>query len=126
MQLNPKVKFMVNLTVIIPNYNGKHFLKECFKSLMNQNYSFEVIIVDNASEDGSVEYIEKNYPEFILIQNKENLGFAAAVNQGINLSKTEYIFLLNNDVELEADCIPNIVNCLEKDDKTFAATSKMV
>ncbi|MDO9045715.1 MAG: glycosyltransferase family 2 protein [Methanobacteriaceae archaeon] len=117
---------MVNLTVIIPNYNGKHFLKECFESLMNQDYSFEVIIVDNASEDGSIAYIEKNYPEFVLIQNKKNLGFAAAVNQGINRSQTEYVFLLNNDVELEADCIPSIVNCLEKDDKTFAVTSKMV
>jgi len=117
---------MVNLTVVIPNYNGKHFLKECFESLMNQDYSFDVIIVDNASEDGSVEYIEKNYPEFSIIQNKENLGFAAAVNQGINRSQTEYVFLLNNDVELEPDCISNIVDCLEKDDKTFAVTSKMV
>ncbi len=117
---------MVNLTVIIPNYNGKHFLKECFQSLKNQNYSFEVIIVDNASEDGSIEYIKKNYPEFILIQNKENLGFASAINQGINLSKTDYVFLLNNDVELEPDCISNIVGCLEKDDKTFAVTSKMI
>jgi GT2 family glycosyltransferase len=117
---------MVNLAIIIPNYNGKHFLKECFESLKNQNYPFDVIVIDNASEDGSIEYIKENYPEFILIQNKKNLGFATAVNQGINLSKSEYVFLLNNDVELETDCIPSIVDCLEKDDKTFAVTSKMV
>lgn len=117
---------MVNLTVIIPNYNGKHFLKECFESLKNPNYSFEVIIVDNASEDGSVEYIKKNYPEFILIQNKMNLGFASAINQGIKVSKTDYVFLLNNDVELEPDCISNIMDCMEKDENIFAATSKMI
>ncbi|MDP3034340.1 MAG: glycosyltransferase family 2 protein [Methanobacteriaceae archaeon] len=116
----------MNLTVIIPNYNGKHFLKECFESLKNQDYSFEVIIVDNASEDGSIEYIQENYPKFILIQNKKNLGFAAAINQGINLSKSKYVFLLNNDVELESGCISNIVDCLEKDENIFAVTSKMV
>ena len=115
------------LSVIIPNFNGKQFLKTCLDSIKNQNYSFyNVIIVDNASSDGSVQYIHENYPEFTLIQNKENLGFAAAVNQGIKSSSSEYIFLLNNDVELEQDSISNLLKCIKKDKNIFGVSSKMI
>ena len=98
-----------SLTVIIPNYNGEYFLKQCFESLKNQDISFKVIIIDNASEDGSSQYIKENYPEYTIIQNQENLGFATAVNQGIKASYTDYVFLLNNDVELEKNCISNLL-----------------
>ena len=115
------------LSIIVPNFNGKQFLKICFDSILNQNYSsYEIIIVDNGSSDGSVQYINENYPEFTLIQNKENLGFAAAVNQGIKASNADYIFLLNNDVELETDCISNLLKCIEKDKNIFAVSSKMI
>lgn len=117
---------MANLTVIIPNYNGKYFLEGCFGSLKNQDYSFDVTIVDNGSGDGSVEYIKENHPEFTLIENQDNLGFSKAVNQGIKASKTDYVFLLNNDVELEAGCISNLMNCIMDDDDNFAVASKMV
>lgn len=115
------------LSIIIPNFNGKHFLKKCLDSIRKQDYSFyEIIIVDNDSSDGSSEYIKENYPKITLIQNKENLGFAAAVNQGIRVSKSEYVFLLNNDVELEAGCISSLLKCIEKDENIFAVASKMV
>ena len=117
---------MSNLTVIIPNFNGKHFLKECFDSLKNQNYSFEVVIIDNASTDGSADYIVNKYPEFHLIRNKKNMGFAAAVNQGIKSSNTDYVFLMNNDVVLEINCISNLIQCIQNDSKCFAASSKMI
>lgn len=118
---------IMNISVIIPNYNGKHFLEKCFESLERQeNCSFEVIIIDNASKDGSAEYIKTHYPEFTLIQNRENLGFAAAVNKGINVSNAEYLFLLNNDIELEPDCIFNLLKCIEKDGNIFAVSSKMI
>lgn len=113
-------------SVIIPNYNGKKFLKSCFKSLKVQDLAMEIIVIDNASQDGSAEYIKENYPELTLIENKENLGFAAAVNQGINASSSEYVFLLNNDVELEPSCISNLIKCIEKDENIFAVASKMV
>jgi GT2 family glycosyltransferase len=116
----------MDLTVIIPNYNGKHFLKECFESLKNQKYSFEVIVIENASKDGSADYIKKNYPEFTLIENKENLGFAKAVNQGIKASNSEYVFLLNNDVELEPESILSLLKCIKKDENIFAVSSKMI
>ena len=115
------------LSIIIPNFNGKKFLKTCLDSIEKQNYLFyDVIIIDNASSDGSVEYIKENYPKLTLIQNKKNLGFAAAVNQGIKISSSQYIFLLNNDVELEPDCILNLLKCVEKDENIFAVSSKMI
>ncbi len=115
------------ISIVIPNFNGNEFLKECLSSIKKQTYPFyDVIIVDNGSEDESVEFIQKNYPEFKLIQNKENLGFATAVNQGIKASMSEYIFLLNNDTELEINCISNLLKCIEKDDKLFAVSSKMI
>lgn len=117
---------MMKVTVIIPNYNGKNFLKECLESLKSQNCSFETIIIDNDSKDGSVEYIKENYPEFTLIENRENSGFAAAINQGISDSNSEYIFLLNNDVKLDVDCISNLLKCIEKDKTIFAVSSRMV
>ncbi|MDZ4171006.1 MAG: glycosyltransferase family 2 protein [Methanobacteriaceae archaeon] len=117
---------MNKISIIIPNYNGKSFLKECLDSIKNQNILNEIIIIDNASHDESVLFITQNYPEIILIQNKENLGFSKAVNQGIEASLGEYLFLLNNDVELEKDCIKNLIKCIDKNENIFAVSSKMI
>jgi len=117
----------INISIVIPNFNGKQFLEECLNSIINQDFPFyNVIIVDNASSDGSVDYIKNDYPQFTLIENKENSGFAAAVNQGIEASSAEYIFLLNNDVELDPHCISNLLKCIEKDENIFAVASKMI
>jgi len=87
------------LSVIIPNWNGKRFLEECMDSLKGQSFqNFETILVDNGSTDGSAEFAEKRYGEFIrVLRNKENLGFTGGNNVGIKASKGEYIVLLNND-----------------------------
>ena len=119
-------KCMINVTVVIPNYNGLNFLPECLESLNHQKYPLEVIIVDNGSHDGSVNYIKENHGQFTLIENQENLGFSVAVNQGINASNTEYVFLMNNDVELKQNCILNLVKCIGKDEDIFAVSSKMI
>lgn len=117
---------MSTITVVIPNYNGKEFLKECFDSLKAQNVDLKVVVVDNGSSDGSAGFIKNNYPEFNLIINNENKGFAAAVNQGINSTDTEYVFLMNNDVVLRENCLLNLKECIEKDLNIFAASSKMI
>ncbi len=87
------------LSVIIPNWNGKHFLTECIDSLKEQTFrDFEIILVDNGSTDGSAEFAEKRYGDFIrIIRNDKNLGFTGGNNVGIQASKGEYIVLLNND-----------------------------
>lgn len=117
---------MSNVTVVIPNYNGREFLSECFDSLKAQNVDLKVVVVDNGSDDGSADYIKKYYPEFDLTVNGENKGFAAAVNQGITSTNTDYVFLMNNDVVLEENCIENLQKCIEKDSKIFAVSSKMI
>ncbi len=115
------------VSIIIPNFNGKQFLKECLNSIKKQNFSlYEVIIVDNGSTDGSVEYLEENYSEFKLIQNNKNLGFATAVNQGIKASNAEYVLLLNNDTELEDGCLSYLLNCIDNDETIFGVSSKMI
>lgn len=117
---------MTDLSIIIPNFNGKHFLKLCLESLKVQDNSFDVIIVDNGSTDGSVRFVKDNYPDYTLIENKENLGFSAGVNQGIKASSSEYVFLLNNDTEIESNCILNLLGCMMKDEDIFAVASKMI
>jgi len=89
-------------SIVIPNWNGQHFLKKCLDSIDAQNYrNFEVIVVDNGSKDDSVEYIAKNYPDTIVEKLPKNIGFAPAVNIGIKKAKGNFIFLLNNDTELD-------------------------
>lgn len=116
----------MNVSAIIPNYNGKHFLQDCLSSLSKQTPNLEVIIVDNGSEDGSVEYIKSNFPNYVIIENKKNLGFATAVNQGIKIASYEFIFLLNNDVEIEENTIEELLNCINKENSIFSVSSKMI
>ncbi len=117
---------MSKVSVIIPNYNGIEFLETCFKSINIQQNIKEVIIVDNGSQDRSIEFIKNNYPQFILIKNKKNLGFAKAINQGIATASGEYVFLLNNDMELEKSCISNLLKCIETGHQAFSVSSKMI
>lgn len=114
-------------TVIIPNYNGKHFLKPCLDALSKQTFSsFEIIIVDNASTDGSLEFLDLNYPEIKTISLEENYGFSKAVNIGIKNAKTPYVILLNNDTEPAADYIDYMVKAIEKSPEIFSVSSKMI
>lgn len=120
----------MKVSVVIPNYNGKHFLNKCLSSLFVQKeHIHEIIIVDNGSTDDSVDFI-KNFREnsFLikLIENTENLGFSKAVNQGIKASSEELVFLLNNDVEIHPKCIINLVKCMNYEDNIFSIASKMV
>jgi glycosyltransferase involved in cell wall biosynthesis len=86
--------FQPLLSVIIPNWNGKHFLSECVDSIKEQTFrDFETILIDNGSKDGSAEFAEKRYGDFIrIIRNKENLGFTGGNNVGIRAAR-EYIVL---------------------------------
>src|SRR5687768_11716614 len=105
----------VKLSVIIPNWNGKHLLKICLPSLREQTFKdFEVVIVDNGSSDGSIEYIEKYFPEVRLVKLENNIGFAPAVNLGLKICVGEMMVLLNNDTEVGKDCLKILVETAEK------------
>ena len=86
------------LSILIVNFNGKHFLPECLLSLRKHvTVSHEIIMVDNASSDGSVEYVRQAHPEVKIVYNRTNLGFAAGNNQGARVARGRYSLLLNND-----------------------------
>src|SRR3989337_3731980 len=98
------------VSIIIIKWNGLRFLEKSIASLFAQTYrNFEIIIVDNGSTDGSVKFIKDNYRHVLLLENKSNLGFAVANNQGIRVAKGRYIVFLNNDTEADKDWLRNLV-----------------
>src|SRR4030065_2470068 len=114
-------------SVIIVNWNGKDFLTTCLDSLKLQSYSnFEVIVVDNGSNDGSVEFLRQYYLPFVkVIENKENLGFSGGNNAGIHAAKGKYILLLNNDTEADNRWIEELIKEAEKDRTVGMCASKI-
>ncbi len=118
----------MKVSVITPNYNGVKFLKNYFKSLDDDSeYIGEVIIIDNGSDDSSIDYIQNNSFNFpvILIKNDENMGFAPAVNQGIFKAKHDYIFSLNNDTEIKKGSIKAMLDLIQ-DENVFSVQAKML
>lgn len=98
------------ISVIIVNYNGEKWLKRCLTSLTNQTYRyFEIIFVDNASTDRSVNFVKKYFPKVNIIRNQANLGFAGGNNVGIRQAKGEYLLILNNDIFCENDFLEKLV-----------------
>lgn len=117
----------MKVTIVIPNYNGKHFMEPCLSSLSEQTYkNFHILVVDNASSDGSIEYMEENYPDIELIKLQKNYGFSKAVNIGIQHSRTPYVILLNNDTTVDTRYVEEMVKAIEKSPKIFSVSSKMI
>jgi GT2 family glycosyltransferase len=115
------------VSVIIINWNGKHFLDKCLTSLYAQKYkNIEVIFVDNASTDGSINYVKEKFPKTKIVINKENLGFADANNIGYRVAKGEYILFLNNDTEVTDTFIIELLVVLENNPKIGGAQSKIL
>lgn len=97
---------MVQFSIIIPNYNGMHFLHPCLDSILNQDYTdYEIIVVDNASDDGSADFILNNYPQVKTLNNSYNRGYAGGCNDGYRISTGDYILMLNSDTILESSCL---------------------
>lgn len=87
-------------SVVIVNYNTRELLRACLQSVRKQNVSVEIIVVDNASKDGSAAMVQQVFPEVTLIANPDNRGFAAANNQGFAIATGEYVLMLNSDTEI--------------------------
>ncbi|MBS5316739.1 MAG: glycosyltransferase family 2 protein [Clostridiales bacterium] len=116
------------ITIVIPNYNGVKYLGQCLESIYLQDYiDYEIIVVDNHSTDNIEELIERYYEKkLIFIKLDKNYGFSRAVNEGIKQAKGKYVLLLNNDTELHQSFLSNIVVAMERDQKVFAVSSKMI
>ncbi len=119
---------VIKSTVIIPNYNGIAYIKNCLDSLRKdrEGNAFDVIVVDNHSTDGSKELVAKDYPDVKLIVFEENTGFCKAVNAGIEAAATEYVILLNNDTTVEKGFVLALEKALENNPKAFSVGAKMV
>ena len=120
---------MEQITIIIPNYNGIKFIKGCLDSLLCQEPGtpkFRILVVDNGSEDGSLELIRREFPQVELIALPSNTGFCHAVNRGIEASDTPYVILLNNDTKAMPSFVRNLYGAIEKKPVAFSVSAKML
>lgn len=116
-----------SFSVVIPNWNGKRFLATCLGALQQQTLpDIEVIIVDNASTDGSQAYIKAEYPNVRLIELDNNRGFTGACNIGMEAARAEIIALLNNDTEADKDWAAQIAGAFEAHPEAGIVASKML
>lgn len=120
-QNRPKV------TVVIPHWNGVEILKPCLQSLKASKYpDLEVVVVDNASSDDSVAFMEREFPGVTIIQNAENLGFAGGCNVGLRQVESDLYLVLNNDTTHEADWIEQLVEQMQSDPRIAAVQPKIM
>ena len=113
------------VTVVIPNYNGLRFMEPCFRALDCQVCrEFELLVVDNGSTDGSVEWLKQHQVPSIFLES--NTGFSGAVNVGIRAASTPYVILLNNDTEPDSRYVGEMLRAIERSPRIFSVSSKMV
>jgi hypothetical protein len=115
------------LSIVIPNWNGIGVLPACLASIDAQKVGdLQVIVVDNGSQDGSVEWVRSHYPQVRLIVHERNLGFGSAVNAGIRVCDAPLVFLLNNDTELCEHCIARLMKAAADHPEYHSYAPKMI
>lgn len=118
-----------NVSVVIVNFNGREHLEACLPSIEALNFpkdKLEVIIVDNASTDGSLQWLRSDYPKVKVIANKSNVGFAAAVNIGARQAWGDYVALLNNDAKVDPDWLLYLVAPLIRHQNVACSASRIL
>jgi GT2 family glycosyltransferase len=118
----------MNLTIIVVTWNSEEFIRNCLDSIFLSlgNFSCEVIVVDNNSSDETAKIVEQLYPQVNMIQNKKNLGYAKANNQGIEEATGEYILLLNPDTQVLEDALSLMCEFMEENQKIGALGPKLL
>jgi GT2 family glycosyltransferase len=119
--------YSCDLSIVIISWNCKDFLIGCLKSIFNKDssFSYEVIVVDNASEDNSIQVVQTDFPSVRVIRNDENLGFASANNIGITASMGRYVCLINADVIVMNDCLEILYSFMEENRSAGVAGPKL-
>ncbi|MBC8111131.1 MAG: glycosyltransferase family 2 protein [Verrucomicrobia bacterium] len=117
---------MEKLTVVILNYNGKHHLQTFLPSVVNYSSGFSVIVADNGSTDDSVVFLKEHFPTVKIIALGQNYGFSKGYNMALSQVASEYVVLLNSDVEVSENWIAPLLNLLEKDKNIVACQPKML
>lgn len=114
------------VSILVLNYNGKKFLKECFDSILKSTYAnFEIALVDNNSSDDSIAYTQANYPMVKIVQTHRNAGYSRAYNIAFREVQGKYYILLNNDVVVAENWLEPLVNVAESDSKIGALQPKI-
>jgi GT2 family glycosyltransferase len=118
----------VKISIIVVNWNRKEYLKECVGSIKNETkeIAYEIIVVDNNSNDGSKIWLQKNHPEVLLIKNEKNYSFSKANNIGIKKSNGDYIILLNNDTFIEKNVFKDMYSYIEENRGTGIVAPKLL
>ena len=110
----------MDISIIIVSYNVRKYIVSCIQSIYKHsksNHSFEIIVVDNDSKDGTIDSLNKNFPNISLIENKHNAGFSVGVNNGFEASKGKYILVLNPDTVFVEDTLDKLVNAAKNQEK---------
>ncbi|TVX89397.1 glycosyltransferase family 2 protein [Paenibacillus agilis] len=118
----------MDLSIIIVNYNTKQLTLNCVASVLESEteYTYEIILVDNASKDDTVVAVKQQYPCVHLIENKDNLGFSKANNQGMHVAKGRYVLLLNSDTIVQPDTFDIMIRFMDENPKVGSAGCKVV
>jgi GT2 family glycosyltransferase len=117
------------VSVIVPNYDGLRFLPTCLDALQAQTYPgerTEIILVDDASSDGSVAFVREHHPEVVIVQMVRNSGLAAACNAGARAAHGDWLVMLNNDTEAEPGWLAALVEAAQAHPRAGAIASKML
>ena len=115
------------VTVVIPNWNGMAYLENCLLSLQDQTMKdFGIILIDNGSEDGSVDFVRERFPAVRIRAFHRNTGFCRAVNEGIRLCGTPYVILLNNDTVCDRHFVEKLYEAISEREDTFSVASRMM
>jgi len=119
--------FLPLVSVVLLNWNGERHIHRCIDHLLAQTYqSIEMILVDNGSSDGSLQRIKARFPDFTYIENGENLGYAAGMNRGIEVSRGAFVILLNQDACLDTQFVSQCIEKIMQDDMLGAIGGRVL
>ncbi|OGU55544.1 MAG: hypothetical protein A2V66_07060 [Ignavibacteria bacterium RBG_13_36_8] len=118
----------MDVSVVIVNWNTKQLLMNCLQTIYDNTelIEFEIIVVDNASSDNSVEMVKQHFPQTIVLENSENLGYAAANNQGITIARGRYVLILNSDMIFIDDSISKVCSFADSHPNAAVVGCKML
>ncbi len=116
----------MKIVVAILNYNGKNWLEKFLPTVLSKSTEAEVLVIDNASTDDSVQFLQQRFPQVSLIINQQNHGFAGGYNEGLKTVEADYFILLNSDVEVTDNWIMPVIHLLEEDKEIEVAQPKIL
>ena len=115
------------VSIIVVNFNGLAYLPPCLSSLLLQDYpSYEILLIDNGSTDGSLDLVRRDYPAVKLIQSSENMGYSGAINKAAEYASGELITILNMDVIVEPGWLAPLVEFLQQHPQVGAVTPQIL